>query len=228
MIVLSVGNNLRVNVILLDSSLELVPREISNHPSVVKNAKKRGKKPTEVLLDISVHYFAMKNLKDREKRGRPDIVHSAMILFLTEPFVRGDLYIHTIDSKIIKVNREVRPPKNYNRFVSLMEQLLINGKVPPESQNPLMEVTDLTLSDLSKEYKLVLLSEDGTYVPPTKLCEEIDDKTLLGIGAFPHGKFSREVLELFKESYSISSVPLETNQVLCRILSSCNEKLGWP
>ncbi|MBW9140788.1 MAG: hypothetical protein K1T65_03670, partial [Candidatus Aramenus sp.] len=53
-IVLSVGNNLRVNVILLDSSLELVPSEISNHPSVVKNAKKRGKKPTEVLLDISV------------------------------------------------------------------------------------------------------------------------------------------------------------------------------
>ncbi len=219
---------MRVNVILLDSSLELVPREIARHPSVIKSARKRDKKPTEILLDVSLHYFAMKNLENREKRGRPDIVHSAMVLFLTDPFVKGDLYIHTVDSKIIKVNKDVRPPKNYNRFVSLMEQLLIHGKVPPGSQNPLMEVTDLKLSDLSKEYRLVLLDESGAYVSPTKLCEEIDDKTLLGIGAFPHGKFSREVLENFKESYSISSVPLETNQTLCRVLSSCNEKLGWP
>ncbi|TRM76859.1 16S rRNA methyltransferase, partial [Sulfolobus sp. A20-N-F8] len=77
-----------VNIILLESAIELVPREIVDHPSVIKNAKRRGKKPEDTLLDISLHYHAMKSLENKYKRGRPDIVHQALLLILTDPTVK--------------------------------------------------------------------------------------------------------------------------------------------
>ncbi len=218
---------MRLNIILLDSSLELVPEAIRYHPSVINNAKKRNKKPCEVLLDVSLHYFAMRNLPDSEKRGRPDIVHMAMIMFLSEFDIKGDFYIHTIDSKIIRINNKMRPPKNYDRFISLMEQLLTKGKVPPNSDNPLMEVTNLRLKDIAKKYKIILLSEKGEKNSPEKICDNANDDTIIGIGAFPHGEFSKEVLDSVYSTYSISSHVLETHQAICRIISACNEVLGW-
>ncbi len=216
---------MKLNFILLDSALELVPKEILNDPSVIKNAEKRGKKPEDTILDISLHYHAMKRLKDWQKRGRPDIVHMAMIMILSEREILGDFYIHTYDSKIIKVDRKMNPPKNYNRFIGLMEQLLKFSKVPPNSSKPLMEILNVKLPEIVKKYKPVLLSEDGDKIDPKYLC---NDNLLLGIGAYQHGDFSKEVKDLFIKHYSISSKALETQQVVCRILSSCNYLLGWP
>lgn len=213
---------------LLDSALELVPQDIVKHPAVIKSASKRGKKPEETLLDISLHYYAMKDLKDFNKRGRPDIIHLAMILFLTEiPEIKGEFYIHTIDSKIIWVNPEMRPPKNYNRFVGLMEQLLKNGKVPTNKEPTLMKIVGSGLKTLKPRYKIALLSENGKRISPEKLCE-LGDDWLIGVGAFQHGDFSKEVLENADEVFSISKYTLETHQVVCRVLSACNMLLNWP
>lgn len=219
---------MKLNLILLDSSLELVPKEIASHPAIVKNAKKRNKKPEETLLDISLHYHAMNKLKDFEKRGRPDIVHMAMVLFLTEiPEVKGEFYIHTIDSKIIWIDNKMRPPKNYDRFVGLMEQLLKEGKVPVDKEPPLMKIIGSGLNTLKSKYKIVVLSEHGKKVTPDKLCE-LDNDWLVGIGAFQHGDFSQEVLDNADEIYSISNYTLEAHQVLCRVVSACNMLLNWP
>ncbi|MEM4684334.1 MAG: 16S rRNA methyltransferase, partial [Thermosphaera sp.] len=64
----------KLRIVILEAGLELVPKSIANHPSILKNAARRGKKPSEVLLDVSIHYPAMKKLPDKLKRGRPDIV----------------------------------------------------------------------------------------------------------------------------------------------------------
>ena len=88
-----------IRLILAESSIELVPRDIIGHPSVLKTAKRRGKKPTEILLDISLHYHAMKKLRDRHKRGRPDIVHVSLLEALSSPLnLEGKLevIVHTI------------------------------------------------------------------------------------------------------------------------------------
>ncbi|MEM0200550.1 MAG: 16S rRNA methyltransferase [Saccharolobus sp.] len=215
---------MKINIILLESSVELVPKEIINHPSVVKNAKRRGKRPEDTLLDISLHYSAMKDLENRHKRGRPDIVHQALLIMLTDPVIKGDFYIHTIDSKIIKINPNMRPPKNYIRFVGLMEQLLKYGRIPINEKEPLMEVTDLSLEDLLNKYDLALLSENGEKISPEELCK-LGDKWILGIGAFPHGDFSEEIKKSSKKIYSISRYQLETQQVICRIFSACSQIL---
>ncbi|AWR96545.1 16S rRNA methyltransferase [Acidianus sulfidivorans JP7] len=208
-----------LNIILLDSGLELVPKEIANHPSVIQNAKKRGKNPTDTLLDISIHYHAMKKLNNWIKRGRPDIIHMALIMLLSEKQIIKNLYIHTIDSKIIKINTEMRPPKNYNRFVPLMEQLLKFGKVPPNSELPLMEVMKVKLKDLAKNYIPILLSENGEKIKINYLC---NDNFLIGIGGFQHGDFSDEVKSVFNKAFSISNNVLETHQVVCRLITLCN------
>ena len=220
---------MRINLILLDSSLELVPKEIIKHPAVIKNARRRGKKPEHTLLDVSLHYYAMKNLQNKEKRGRPDIVHFAMLMFLTEQSeIKGDFFIHTIDGKIIKVSNKMRPPKNYNRFIGLMEQLLVYGKVPPgENEKSLMEVTNIKLKDLKEKYKLAVLSENGERVKPEELCN-LGENWLIGVGAFPHGDFSEEVKSLADRYFSISSYKLETHQVICRLISACLQQLNWP
>ena len=50
-----------LNLLLADSELEMVPRELWSHPAVVQNAKKRGKKPSQVLLDASLHHSAFRD-----------------------------------------------------------------------------------------------------------------------------------------------------------------------
>ncbi|NON62306.1 16S rRNA methyltransferase [Candidatus Acidianus copahuensis] len=214
---------MKIDIILLDSSLELVPKEIVNHPSVVKNAMKRGKRPEQTILDISLHYSAMKNLPNFRKRGRPDILHQTLLLILEEK-IMDEIYIHTIDSKIIRVDPSMRPPKNYDRFIGLMEKLLIEGRVPKEN-NPLMEILNVKLEDIVKGKNPILLSEDGKRTSPEALCK---DNNLIGIGAFQSGDFSSEVKSYFYERYSISSRVLEAQQVVCRLLSGCNYLLGWP
>ncbi|QIW24923.1 16S rRNA methyltransferase [Sulfolobus sp. S-194] len=219
---------MKINLILLDSSLELVPKEIASHPAVIRNAKKRNKKPEHTILDISLHYHAMKKLPNWRKRGRPDIIHLALLMFLTEKTpIKGEVYIHTIDGKIVYVNSDMRPPKNYNRFIGLAEQLLLHGQVPINNANPLMKILNIKLTDLKSKYKIGILSEDGKKVTPEELCN-LGENWLLGVGAFPHGDFSEEIKSVADEYFSISNYKLETHQVICRIISACLQQLGWP
>ncbi len=215
-----------LNIVLFESALETVPREILNHPSVVNNAKRRKKDPEKTILDVSVHYHAMKVLRDREKRGRPDIVHTAMVLLLTDPEVKVNLFIHTLNSLLIKVNPQVRPPKNYDRFIGLMEQLFEYGKVPPDSDDPLMEIVDYDLDHLLSKYKLALLTEKGERKPPPFLCN-LGEDWIIGIGAFSHGDFSEDIYRRANMTISISGHVLETQGVICRIMGSCNQLTGW-
>lgn len=211
-----------MDIILLDASLELVPKDIRDHPSVVRNSARFGKSPERTLLDKSLHYHAMVSIRDKEKRGRPDIVHSSLVFLLNEPSFKGELYIHTLESKIIRVDRSMRPPKNYLRFVGLMEQLLSEGKVPPRGK-PLMELLDLKLNDLVGERGLILLHEGGKRRNLSELCGV---KSFLGVGAFPHGDFSPEVKSIAQEMVSLGYLTLETQNVLCRLVCGCLLHLG--
>lgn len=217
----------KINLILLDSSLELIPRDILSHPAVIVNAKKRGKDPHYMILDKSLHYSAMAKLKDKEKRGRPDIVHLSLLNFLyLEDEIKGEVFVHTIDGKIISVRNDTRIPKNYERFVSLVEQLLRYGKVPVDSDKPFMEITSESLGSLKKKYKLAVLSENGEKVSLKKICE-LGENWLIGVGAFPHGDFSEEVKVNADVFYSISDRVLEAHQVICRLSSACLLFLGF-
>ena len=215
-----------LNIVLIESALELIPREIWGHPAVLKNARKRGKKPGEMLLDTSLHYHAMKNLKFREKRGRPDIVHVSLLNALSSPLnIEGKLriYIHTISDYVIFIHPETRIPRNYQRFVGLIEQLFIEGRVPPKGEKPLLYIKEMSLEDLLDilGLKLILLSETGSMASPDYIVEKaIDGKYIIGIGGFPHGDFSKKVYDLAEDVYAIYNKPLDTWIVVSRIIEA--------
>ena len=68
-----------LSVILAESSIELVPKELQAHNAIISHSQKLGKKPSEILLDNSWHFAAMKGIKDEIKRGRPDLVHFSLL-----------------------------------------------------------------------------------------------------------------------------------------------------
>jgi len=74
-----------ISLILAESALELVPKELKSHSSVVSHAQKLGKRPSEILLDNSWHFAAMKGMDNEIKRGRPDLVHFCILEATTIP-----------------------------------------------------------------------------------------------------------------------------------------------
>ena len=95
--------------------MELVPPELSAVKEIQKHAAKRGKKPTELLLDQSHHGRAMTRLKDGLQRGRPDIVFLSLLTIMETPLCKsGNLtvHLHLQDGRIVEVSPEVRLPRN--------------------------------------------------------------------------------------------------------------------
>ena len=74
-----------LTIILTESSLELIPESMHNHPSVKAYSKKFKKIPSNTLLDNSWHFAAMKGLENEIKRGRPDIIHLTLLSLCTSP-----------------------------------------------------------------------------------------------------------------------------------------------
>ena len=219
-------------IVLIESALELVPRQLWSHPAIVKNARRRRKKPGEILLDKSIHYHAMKGLEYSEKRGRPDIIHVSLLNALGSPLnIENKLriYIHTINDYVIFIKPTTRIPRNYLRFTGLMEQLLVYGRVPPDSKQPLIYIKEMGLEDLLDIIgkKLILLDEAGTPLSPDRVIKEaLAENMVIGIGGFPHGSFSKKIYELAYNVYSIYPKPLETWIVLSRIIEAAERRLG--
>lgn len=182
-----------LHVVLAESELELVPPEIASHPQVRAYARKRGKKAEETLLDATYHYRAMRKLSDWERRGRPDIVHVCLLNALEsiankEGLLR--LYVHTRNDEVIHVKPETRIPKNYNRFVGLMEELFRRGVVPKGLE--LLRMERKSLEELLDELggEVFILHEGGEPVSIVDLVEVLEGAVVV-IGGFPHGDFKR-------------------------------------
>ena len=204
-------------IIFAESALETIPQSLWNHPSVKNNAHRCGKSPRFLLLDRSYHHAAMKTLKGKEKRGRPDIVHFALLEALGSPLNREGLlrvYVHTTGDYVITVNSKTRLPRNYNRFVGLMEQLFEQSRAPREG-SVLLELKRQKLSQLLDEIGpsyVVAFSKLGTPQNPQGLFSRLsgEEKLVLIIGGFPHSHFLQTTTELANEVVCLDPEPLET------------------
>ncbi len=222
-------------LILAESALETVPKSLWKHPSVKRYAERRGKQPRFVLLDRSYHHSAMKSLKQCEKRGRPDIVHFALLEALGSPLNKEGLlqiYVHTLDNHVIYINSEVRLPKNYNRFVGLIEQLYETKRVPPSGKT-LLRLEDKTLAELVNELspdRIVAFSRRGVklILEEAILKISVAEKPAVLIGGFPHGTFSDETLKLADEVFCIDPEMLEAWTVVSRVVYEYERAISIP
>jgi rRNA small subunit pseudouridine methyltransferase Nep1 len=207
-----------------------VPDEIASQPAVTGRAKKLGKKPAETLLDRSYHHSAMKRMQDAHKRGRPDIVHFALMEALSTPlFLQGRLkvYVHTYGDMIITVADNLRLPKSYFRFEGLVQNLLRDGAVKSDEGAVLMETKKGALADLIREAapsKVVGLSSAGVQSTAEEVVRKNSvDGCMFVIGGFPKGHFSDQTKASFNCTYSIEDVGLEAHVVIARVLYECEK-----
>lgn len=213
-----------------ESALELVPKELQRHNSVLAYSKRTGKKPSEILLDISWHFAAMRGIKNEIKRGRPDLIHFCLLECCSIPlYFKNKLrvYVHTIDDKVIFVGENVRLPKSYHRFIGLIEKLYLKGKIK-EGDKQLLELKDMTFGNLIDEIKpkkIVGLSIKGKTSSYEKFAQELDNDTCVVIGGFSKGHFSDMVLKRITKLVSVDKDPLEAHIVISRVLYEYEKRI---
>jgi rRNA small subunit pseudouridine methyltransferase Nep1 len=215
-----------LHIVFVEAALETVPPSILRHPSVRRSAKRQGKRPEEVLLNRSLHHSAMSKLPDDHKRGRPDIAQICLLESQGAPLNReGGLrvWLHTFGGYAIEVSPDVRVPRDCNRFNGLMEQLFSLGRVPPEGDSPLMQLSETDLGGLKERIApshTVALTSRGKPSSLEDLCGRLSEETkpVVFIGAFPHGAMRGETLSLADEAARIHAEPLEAWVVTSRLI----------
>ena len=137
-----------ISLILAESSLELVPENLQTHASVISHAQKLKKNPSEILLDNSWHFAAMKGMNNEIKRGRPDLVHFCILEATTIPLYQKNkikIYVHTIDDNVIyfgDLHMEIKNP------------IIEIGDYTPREACAILRITSPTLYKLMDAGKL--------------------------------------------------------------------------
>ena len=204
--------------------------ELRNHNSVLAYSKKMGKKPSEVLLDVSWHFAAMRGIKNEIKRGRPDLVHFCLLECCTIPLYfekKLRVYVHTIDDKVIFIGDNVHLPKSYHRFVGLIEKLYSEGKIEQHGKK-LLEVKNMTFDDLVDKIsakKVIALSIKGQITSYDKIADDIEKDSCIVVGGFSKGHFSDKILKKIDNLVSVDRNPLEAHVVISRLLYECEKRI---
>ena len=210
-------------IILAESSLELIPKKIHNHPSVTSYSKKFKKNSSNTLLDNSWHFGAMKGLDNEIKRGRPDIIHLTLLSLCTTPvFYKNKIkvFVHTVNDEVISINNNTRLPKSYHRFQGLMEKLFLTKKIESEDEI-LMEMKNSSLSQLVSKIKptqIIGLTTQGQKISLDKLVKQIEENSCIILGGFQKGHFSKETEKIIEQSFSIHDSSLEAHLVASRLV----------
>jgi len=212
-----------VFLVLADSALELVPKELQNHISVKSHAQKLGKDPSEILLDNSWHFAAMKGIENEIKRGRPDIAHLCILEATSIPLYTKNkiqIFIHTNQDKVIQLGENVNIPKSYHRFEGLIEKLFLEKSIKSDGKI-LLKIKDQTFTELIDELKpskIIGLSTKGQKQSLDSLVSEINPTSCIVIGGFQKGHFSKEIQNQIKSLFSIGDFSFEAHVVIARML----------
>lgn len=210
-------------IILVECGLELIPKQIRHH-SVVRKNLSSGIYSSQ-LLDNALHFSGMKNLKNAEKRGRPDIIHVCLLNALGSPLNKSGnlkLFIHTTNNKIFKFNSEIRIARNYNRFKGLMAKLLIDGSIETETSQLIVPFKG-SLKELVTKFEnpeIYLFSSKGMLIKNYKdlFMDDLTKNYIAIVGGFQKSNFSKEILDLSEKLISISQYPLDawvaTNKII--------------
>lgn len=216
-------------MIIADASLETIPLKVFNHQSL-KKIRNSGKKPSEILLDRSFHHFAMlaTKLEDDYKRGRPDILHIALLNALATPLYKRNslkIFIHTFDNNVILLGNDVRIPKTYSRFEGLLLDLFKNKKIISRDEQLLLDLRPNTsFGELVKNFVhpdvIIGFSTTGKFKNLESIASDLTSYSnpCIIIGGFPKGHFSKNTESYFDKKYSISDTGLESHIIISRLL----------
>jgi rRNA small subunit pseudouridine methyltransferase Nep1 len=213
-----------LHVVVAEAEVELVPKSIARHPVIRREARKRRRRATQMLLDSSLHHAAMRSLSEGSRRGRPDIAHYTLLALLESPLNRLRrlrCYLHTRNDEVVFIHPETRLPRACRRFRGLMEKLFAERRITSESE-VLLEMKQMSLHQLVEQLaprRVVLLSEGGRRLEAWELASKLATvkSACVIIGGFPHGDYRGEYP--FAERVSIFSEPLAAWSVAAELVS---------
>jgi rRNA small subunit pseudouridine methyltransferase Nep1 len=136
--------------------------------------------------------------------------------------------LHTRGDLLLSFSKGLRPPRSYDRFRGLMEQLLKEGKVGRDED--LITVRKSSFREVIKEVRpsnLIGLSKLGRRM---SLSEAVagarGERPCFVVGGFPSGHFSEEVERTFDSLVSISPLGLDASLVACRLVYEMERASG--
>lgn len=209
-----------IKVFLVEASLTKIPERLKSDKTRRSYTKVYGKfydvldiqgLPPQVRVDMG------------PKEGRPDIVHRSVLAVTDHPlFLMGrvEFYVHTLDDRVFRFSKEIRPPRNYIRFLGLMSKLLDEGWVGPSEDEPLIWEVKEKLKDLVGD-QAILLEEGGEFRNPLAYLRDVmgrEDVSIM-VGGFPQGSFSEEVKSLAKSTISLYRGVLSSSTALSMMLT---------
>ncbi|MGP6294143.1 16S rRNA methyltransferase [Caldiplasma sukawensis] len=188
---------LRVTVV--DAELELIPEKMWEDHRVRKYSKERGKHPSKILLDSNYLHSAVETYFPGmgNRMGRPDIFH--ILINVVQDSIENRLgeiefYIHTKQDIIIEVNREMRPPKSYNRFTGLFEKLFEKGYIDAPDGEILMKTKKGGWRDaVNPNYKTIIMHPDGEKTRVSQIFSDENEHYNLIIGGFSEGDYQSDI-----------------------------------
>jgi rRNA small subunit pseudouridine methyltransferase Nep1 len=216
------------NVVIIEqASLELLPTSVHKHKSAKAMESKFGIIPSRQILDDNFHHEAITHLEENEKRGRPDVLHFALLDITSTPLYatnKVSVVIHTWGNETIWLKEGVRVPRTLLRFNGLVSKILSNEVGKDESRLFNLRRSQL-FDELLEEIRpsnVVSLTKIGK---PTDLREFLSHDTgLLSqgknawiVGGFAFGHFQDKVIESSDHVISISSYPLPSHVVTARL-----------
>jgi rRNA small subunit pseudouridine methyltransferase Nep1 len=222
-----------LHLVLAESALELVPEPLWSHPAVSRSAKTRAKSPRDILLDDTHHHSAMRaaaqkrQFADPERRGRPDIVHLALLVALESRLNHEGLlrvWIHTRDDRWIEVAPDLHIQRAQHRFIGLMENLLRDGRVPPAGKGePLMvSRSNVTLADGIRSTgatRVVVLDENGeTEDSALEAVLSASGDVAVIVGGYPTGPFRNDLSAFGPVRLRLGTRPLAAWTVVAEIV----------
>src|SRR6266446_8853973 len=223
-----------LTLILAESSIELVPNEITGHPAILKWAERKKKDPHQLILDQSHHHSAILGLgKSGIGRGRPDIVHFCLLLALGSPLNSDNqltCFVHTRDDHVITIDPRARLPRNTDRFTALIEQLY-QSSIVPSSGPALLKLKKESLKSLLSTIlpdSVVALTTLGSPNPMEAVAAVLREaeRPVLLVGGFPTGHFSDGTMKLASEKIRVDRRNLEAWTIVGRAVYDYEKAIG--
>jgi len=211
-----------LTLILAEAELERIPSSIQHHPQIKSYAKKKNQPVTDLVLDASYHHAAMKKLPDWTRRGRPDIVHRCALFALDSLANKNgclQFYIHTRNDHVIWINPETRLPRQYHRFIGLIEQLMKKKQII-SSNEVLLTYEQKTLKELltNNLHDCFLLWEKGKMTSLFQTFEQKKDIDLtFVIGGFPHGDF-HQATNIINQKIAVEQDSITASYLLAKTI----------
>lgn len=221
-------------IILEEASLELVPKKYRNHENCRDIEQKFGVAPESQILDDNYHHPILLKLPDGKKRGRPDIVHLALLDITSTPlYMNGDVsvVIHTLHDKTIELGERVRLPRTLNRFCGVMSRVLsdrtdgsLGSLIKFKEDESLKELLLRIGTSEVLSFSRIGVFEDLSQLVRTRVLR--NEKSAWMVGGFAHGHFREEVRALSDRLISISETSLPSHVVTARLSYELEKSLN--